>query len=285
LKNVNNVAAPQAVIESNAGKVSLNDNLFHLMLIPKDDAGNTIIKGKELFDHRCRFRNMKHTAAKGKGLDNDEVSWMEPSEGLDIHLEMDSLKMIQPTPYDLRQGAILKDYIGNNALCRTAKSKLNNITLTVGNCGVINSKENMRRLREQLIMADSVAEISRLEADEKMIEKLAKNKVHDEKAPAAATKLEGKGRDANKLTVKEIEAILCKVYSITLGGSHRKIDHVKALENEMASSIGKYEDYLRLLADDNAATVPPALAAIEDVCTAEIEEEVEELALNAIGNV
>jgi hypothetical protein len=137
-----------------------------------------------------------------------------------------------------------------------------------------------------LIMADSVAEISRLEADEKMIEKLAKNKVHNEKAPAVATKLEGKGRDANKLTVKEIEVILCKVYSITLGGSHlRKNDYVKALENEMASSIGKYEDYLWLLAADNAAMVPPALAAIEDVCTAESEEEVEELALNAIGNV
>ena len=87
------------------------------------------------------------------------------------------------------------------------------------------------------------------------------------------------------MTVREIEAILFKVYSITLGVSHSKNNYVKALENEMASSIGKYEDYLRLLADDNAATVPPALAAIEDVCTAESEEEVEDLALNAIGNV
>ena len=53
----------------------------------------------------------------------------------------------------------------------------------------------------------------------------------------------------------------------------------------MASSIGKYKDYLRLLAADNAAVVPPALATIEDVRTAESEEEVEELALNAIDNV
>jgi hypothetical protein len=68
---------------------------------------------------------MKHTAVEGKGLDNDKVSRMEPSEGLDIHLKVDSLKMIQPTPYDLRQGAILKDYIGNNAICRTTKRKLN----------------------------------------------------------------------------------------------------------------------------------------------------------------
>ena len=39
------------------------------------------------------------------------------------------------------------------------------------------------------------------------------------------------------------------------------------------------------MAADNAAMVPPALAAIEDVPTAESEAEVEELALNAIGNV
>ena len=129
----------------------------------------------------CCFQNMKHAAAKGKGLDNNEVLRMEPSEGLDIHLEEDSLKMIQPTPYDLCRGAILKDYIGNNALHRTAKRKLNNIALTVGNCGVVNSEENMRWQREQLIMADSVAEISRLEAEEKMIEKRAKNKLHNEK--------------------------------------------------------------------------------------------------------
>ena len=134
-------------------------------------------------------------------------------------------------------------------------------------------------------MADFVAEISRLEADKKMIEKRAKNKVHDEKAPSEATKLEGKGHDANKLTVREIEAILFKVYSITLGGSHRKSNYVKASSNEMTSSIGKYEDYLRLLAADNAAMVPPALAAIEDVHTADSQVEVEELALNAIGNV
>jgi hypothetical protein len=42
----------------------------------------------------------------------------------------------------------------------------------------------------------------------------------------------------------------------------------------MTSSIGKYEDYLRLLAADNAAMVPPELAAIEDVRTAESEVEV-----------
>jgi hypothetical protein len=99
--------------------------------------------------------------------------------------------------------------------------------------------------------------------------------VHDEKASAAVAKLEEKGRAVTKLTVKEIESILFKVYNITLGGSNlKKPDYVKALEKEMASAsgIGKYEDFFRLLAADDAAMVPPALATIEDVGTAEGEE-------------
>lgn len=284
---VASVAVPQAVSEENARKISLNDNLYHLMRIPRDGEGNPIIVGNDLFDHMCRFRNMKHAA---EDHDNDEVPRMAPSEALDINLFKDSLMMIQPTEYDLRRGAILKDYAGNNAKRRTAKRKLNNIAVTIGNCCVVNSEENMRRQREQLIMADSVAEISRMEAEEKAVEKRAKNKVHDENAPAAAAKLEKNSRVVSMLTVKEIKAILFKVYNIILG-STRKPDCIKALESQMGSNIDKYNDYLRLLAadnaalaDDNAAVVPPALATIEDVRTAESEEEVEEPVSNAIDD-
>ena len=104
---VASVAIPQAVSEENARKISLNDNLYHLMRIPRDGEGNPIIVGNDLFDHMCRFRNMKHAA---EDHDNDEVPRMAPSEALDINLFKDSLMMIQPTEYDLRRGAILKDY-------------------------------------------------------------------------------------------------------------------------------------------------------------------------------
>jgi hypothetical protein len=232
---------------------------------------------------------MKYAAANHK---NDEVPRMAPSDGLDIHLEKDSLMMIQPTEHDLRWGAILKDYAGNNAKRRTAKRKImNNIAVTIGNCCVVNSEENMRRQREQLIMADSVAEISRMEAEEKAAEKRAKTKVHDEKVPAAAEKLEKNSRVVSTLTVKEMKAILFKVYNITLGDTTRKPDCIKALDKQMGSNIDKYNDYLRLLAADNAVVaddiadvVPPALAAIEDVRTAESEEEVEESVSNSKDN-
>jgi len=120
-----------------------------------------------------------------------------------------------------------------------------------------------------------------MEAEEKAAEKRAKNKVHDENAPA---------RVVSTLTVKEIKAILFKVYNIILG-STRKPDCIKALESQMGSNIDKLNDYLRLLAADNAAlaadnaaVVPPVLAAIEDVRTAKSEEEVEEPVSNSIDN-
>jgi hypothetical protein len=66
----------------------------------------------------------------------------------------------------------------------------------------------MKRMNEQLIMADLVAEIQRRDA------KQQKNKAYDEKAPVSMRKLEERGHDG-RLTVGERESILFAVYNIT----------------------------------------------------------------------
>ncbi len=87
-------------------------------------------------------------------------------------------------------------------------------------------------------MADLVAEIHRKEAADKVLEKLVKNTVNDEKAPGAVPKLEDKGREVMKLTVVEIESVLFSVYYISMDGSKlRKADYVRALEKEMSTNI------------------------------------------------
>ncbi len=107
-------------------------------------------------------------------------------------------------------------------------------------------------MKEQLVMADSVSEIHRKEAEDKVLEKLEKNKLNDEKAPVAVLKLEDKGREVVKITMAEIESILFSVYNITMDGSKlRKADYVSALEKEMATNIIKYESFVR-----NLKTVP-----------------------------
>jgi hypothetical protein len=70
--------------------------------------------------------------------------------------------------------------------------------------------------------------------------KSTKNKLYDEKAPAAVRNLEEKGYDVVRLTVGEIELILFTNINITLEGSKlRMTDYVGALEKEMRMSISK----------------------------------------------
>ena len=121
----------------------------------------------------------------------------------------------------------------------------------------------MNRMKEQLVMADFVSEIHRKEAEDKVLEKLEKNKLNDEKAPVAVWKLEDKGREVVKITVAEIELILFSVYNLTMDGSKlRKADYVSALEKEMATNINiiKYEFFVR-----NLETVPASEGTVR-VC-------------------
>ena len=130
---------------------------------------------------------------------------------------------------------------------KNARRKLNSYGYLVGHCGVVNSIENMKRMKEPLIMADSVAELQHRDAADKELEKQQKNKAYDEKAPASVRKLEERGRDVGRLTVGEIESILFAVYNITLDGLKlRKTDYVSALEKAMTKSICKYGSFIHL---------------------------------------
>jgi hypothetical protein len=139
---------------------------------------------------------------------------LEPSGGLSVHLHSNSLKNIQPTANQLHRGAIIKEFIGNNAACKNARHKLNSYGYVVGHCGIVNYIENMKRMKEkQLVMADSVAEIHHRDTADKELEKQQKKKAYDEKAPASVRKLEERGRHVGKLTVGDIESILFAVYN------------------------------------------------------------------------
>jgi hypothetical protein len=52
----------------------------------------------------------------------------------------------------------------------------------------------------------------------------------------------------SKISVPEIEAILYRVYKISLSGSKlRKPDYVTALEKELDTNLGKYEAFVKTL--------------------------------------
>jgi hypothetical protein len=58
----------------------------------------------------------------------------------------------------------------------SVRKKMNSVGYLVGHCGGVISEQNMQRMRKQLTMADSAAEVSQLEAQDKELEKREKNK-------------------------------------------------------------------------------------------------------------
>ena len=100
-------ATPQAVAETNAEKKSVNAELTHFMLIPKDDSGNPMMKGEEtLLEHMCTFHNIQHDAsAKGKGTDEDKTTLMCSSTNLCVHLSRFAEK------HTANSKSAIKDYV------------------------------------------------------------------------------------------------------------------------------------------------------------------------------
>ena len=69
----------------------------------------------------------------------------------------------------------------------------------------------MERMKEKLVMVNSVAEIHRRDAADKELEKQQNYKAYDEKVPASVRKLEERGRHVGKLTIGDIESRLFSV--------------------------------------------------------------------------
>ena len=56
---------------------------------------------------------------------------------------------------------------GTRAQRKMADRKLTNIGTVVGHCGVVNSKENLEKMREQYEFVSSMAEINRVTTNQK----------------------------------------------------------------------------------------------------------------------
>ena len=101
-------------------------------------------------------------------------------------------------------------------------------------------------MKDQLKFATAMAEINRLEAKANDAKRKEKDSVHNEHAPAAAKKLEHNGRnfETRAVTVADIQAILFKVYNISMSGSKlRQADFVRAL-HALHRDSGQYEEYI-----------------------------------------
>jgi len=147
------------VPDNNYHATKQNDGLDTFQLIPKEADGRPKLTGMDLFQHMVTFRNVNHSRVDEDGQHVKII----PSTELNVEISSDALKCIQPTQSELRRANILHDSFGKRAIRKCAKRKLNNIGNIVGQCAVVNDETNMARMRENLVFAESMAEIVRRE--------------------------------------------------------------------------------------------------------------------------
>ena len=90
--------------------------------------------------------------------------------------------------------SVVKYSVGDLATRRCANRKLDNWGVAIGHFGIVNSEGIMKKMREQLELVSSIAEVNRKEDAEKFWKKQEMDKELQEQAPVAAGKLERKQR-------------------------------------------------------------------------------------------
>ena len=248
------------MVKAASKEVDINEGLDCYRLNPTTKDGTQKLRGNELFDHMISLRNRK---VKPEYAGNN---W------LDLAIGDRQFECISPSERDLRYGQIMKDATGEGVTKKIAKRKLNNLGFAHGHCCIVNSDENMKRMKQDLQLADSIAEIKRLETFNASQKKEELQESTRLKAPAAVKKFEESKRDASKLTKAEISALLFVCYGTIMdpkksGSGFKKGDFVTKLKDALECDILKYTRYAEAEATKN---------------NAQPENEIEEA---AIGNI
>ena len=144
------------VKEAQTEIVQQNERLDDFQLIPNDSNGNPKLSGMALFEHMCKFCNVQ----AGKGTKDGQLVRIMPLKHLNVEVSSDAMDCIQPLESELCWVAIMRDSFGEKAKRKCAQRKLNNLGLIIGQTTVVNSEQNMAKMREQLQFANALVSSS-----------------------------------------------------------------------------------------------------------------------------
>ena len=160
------------------------------------------------------------------------------------------MAIVDPSPADMACGTIMASAGGAGASTKLAKRKLNNLGMIRSHSGVQNNPEQIKRMKAQLQLAESMAAIQRQTQTTKAANAANTIKNLQEVAPQALQKLQAKNNDPAKLKKVELCAILRTHFNVRMEEAKTsKPDLVKALQEAMA---------------DKPMTIPQALAAVAE---------------------
>lgn len=223
----------------------VTDCLDNFQRVPLDASGAPKLTGEDLFDHMVTHRNRTVGA--------------EPTEALGLMIGDRQMECINPSEDDLRKGRLIADAGGQGATMKIAKRKLDSLAYVRGRCGNMLHPDRMKRVRNQLKLAESMASIHRMEAEEAATKKQHEEGELRKLAPEAATMIE-KVRNGvldqsdavkdRKFTKKHVAALLLQVYGTRISSSKSKKEHVQVLFNAFEKEKDKLQNYI-------ASSTPP----------------------------
>ena len=134
------------------------------------------LKGEALLNHMIKFR-------KTHGTENASTS---PSMYLAIDVDATQASLLNPCMMDLNQRAIISCAGGDGARLKLAKRRLDNLGFYSSDCGIQNDPGRLDRLKNQLELSASLAEIKNMAMleDENATEMIKKDMKKN--APATA---------------------------------------------------------------------------------------------------
>ena len=245
----NSTSVPAEVSEVKTKLPHVSDGLISFQLHPKNKDGSQLYSGLDKFDDLSKM--VRRVVPR-------EVK-LTPSAHLDVEVSATQQRLLDPTPQDYAMHEIASHCHGEGAKQSMAKRKLDALGFMRGESGIQNDPDRMKRLRNQIHLAESLADISKAEADTKALQTSQKTTLLIEKAPDAVRKLEEKGGDPQKLTMDEMKAIAF----VKFGGKEltgNKLSHIDALIKLRAAQpaiIGPNPDTL-VLTHTTTDTTPPS---------------------------
>lgn len=193
-------SAPTASAEVAAAREGLQDiaaGLRTFQLHPTKGDGSQLLTGMDKFEHMTKMA--RRSVPSGTDL--------APSAYLDVECSQVQKRLLNPTPVDYAMHEVMSHVHGEGAKQSMAKRKLDALGNIRGDCGLANDPERLQRLRNQLQLADSLAEISKATTEEKATKASQATAELIEKAPAATAKLKKAKGDASALTKDEMSAV------------------------------------------------------------------------------
>lgn len=248
---------PELVRSAAAARVAVETGLQTFQLHPTDLSGKRTMKGAELFSHVVSF--VRRTSAR------DEQ--MAPSSYLDVEISKQQMQLLQPTAQDFVAREIMSHCHGEGAKQALAQRKLDALGNLRGSCGLANDAERMRRLKNQLDLAKSMAEINKLAAEEAAKNKSRATAQLIELGPIALKKLKENARDASKLTKDQIRAVAFTVFGgVQLKESDPKPVLVEKLTNLIQEQPSVIEAAEGALPSNPPSDKRPAVASSRVAC-------------------